>query len=110
MPSPASVRPKQRAAPDAGQIVADDITSSNQCSQSLDAFQPDVLIDTADQPQQQSRRTIKTCRKAAGSKRKVHTKRQAKKAPLVMSGCYAAALHPVLEQPDVQKMVEASDR
>ena len=106
-PSPASVRPKQRATPDPPQHVADDTSSSSHCSQRLDAHQLDEHQDTADQPQQQSRRTVKTTCKAAGSKRKVHAKRQAKKASLVMSKCYAAA---VLEQPDEQKIVEASDR
>lgn len=109
-PSPASVKPKQHATPDARQHVADDTSSSSQCSQCLDIHQLDEYQDTADQPQQQSRRTIKTTRNAAGSKRKVHAKRQAKKASLVMSKCYAAAVHPVLEQPDEQKTVEASDR
>ena len=107
-PSPASVRPKQRATPDARQNAADD--TSSQCSQCLDAHQPDEYRDTPDQPRQQSSRTIKTRRKGAGTKRKVHAKGQAKKVSLVMSKCYAAAVRPVLEQPDEQKTIEDSDR
>ena len=118
-PSPASVRPKQRAPPDAHQHAADDASSSSQCSQCLDAHQPDECLgahqpgayhDPADPPQQQPRKMTKASRKAAGSKQNVHAKRQAKKAPLVMSKCYAAAVRPVLEQSDEQSITEDSDR
>ena len=110
-PSPASVRPKQRAAPYAHQHAADDASSSSQCSQCLEqAHQRDEDHDKADQPQQQSRKMTKASRKAAGSELKVHAKRQAKKALLVMPKCYAAAVRPVLEQSDEQNIDEASDR
>lgn len=108
--SPASVRPKQRVTPGAHQHAAYDDGSDSQCSQCLNTEQPDEGHDMAGQPEQQSRKTAKANRKAAGCKRKVRAKRQGKKAPMVMSACYAAAVLPVLEQPDEQKSTEASDR
>lgn len=109
-PSPASIRPKQHVTPGAHQYAADNISSSSQCSRCLDANQLDEYRGTADQPRQHFRKTTKAGCRAAGSTRKVRIKRQAKKAPLVMSKCYAAAVRPVLEQPDEQNIGEASDR
>lgn len=109
-PSPASIRPKQHATPDARQYAADDTSSSSQCSRCLDAHQRDEYQGSADQPNQQFRKITKAGCRAAGSTRKVHIKRQAKRASLVMSKCYAAAVRPMLEQPDEQNINEASDR
>lgn len=109
-PSPASIRPKQHDTPGAHQYAADDTSSSSHCSRCLDAHQLDEHQGAADQPRQQFRKTTKAGCRAGGSTRKVRIKRQAKKASLVMSKCYAAAVRPVLEQPDEQSIGEASDR
>ncbi|KAL3143967.1 Centrosomal protein of 95 kDa [Trebouxia sp. C0010 RCD-2024] len=112
--SPASVRPKCATLYDAQPHAADDASTSSQCSQCLDAQQLDESQATAghEQPQQQSRRnTSSACGRGAGSKRRVRGKRQGKKAPLVMSDCYAAAVRSVLQQQEEQTQAsEASDR
>lgn len=118
-PSPASVRPKQAASLDAYQHAADAASTGSQCSQCLDAQQQDERTVTAGPLQRRSRQTTKTSGKAAGkaagkgagSNRRLRSKRQGKKAPLVMSECYAAAVRPVLQQPEEEtEIAEASDR
>ena len=113
-PSPASVRPKQHASLcDTHPHAADKASTGSQCSQCLDAQQLDGCQATKGhwQPKRRSRKTDNGCGEGAGSKRKVRGKRQGKKALLVMSDCYAAAVRLVLQQPEEQAQVsEASDR
>ncbi|KAL3149953.1 hypothetical protein ABBQ38_013314 [Trebouxia sp. C0009 RCD-2024] len=113
-PSPASVRPKQHATlRDTHPHAADNASTGSQCSQCLDAQQLDECQATAghQQPQQRSSSTNTACGRGAASKRRVRGKRQGRKTLLGMSDCYAAAVRPVLQQPEEQTQVsEASDR
>ena len=111
-PSPASVRPKQRQSASTHQTAANTTNEDSHCSQCTDCPDADGCSDAATTRQEQPhpRKATKVSSKASGSKRRVRVKKQAKKAPLVMSKCYAAAVHPFLEQPDDPEGFDAPGR
>ena len=113
-PSPASVRPKHPNSPIAADCTADAASIDSHCSLCRDPCHADACSDTPHQERQKPqapKQAAKALSHAAATKRRVRVKRQAKKAPLMMSKCYAAAIHPVLEQSeDLEGADGGSDR
>ena len=119
-PSPASVRPKQRQSASAHQTAANAMSEGSQCSLCANCLDADDCSDATaipevkPQPRKASSSASGSARQVssskAGSKGRVRIKKQAKKAPLVMSKCYAAAVSPFLEQPHGQEGFDAPGR
>ena len=105
--SPASVRPKQRAAMDSGNNLCntENEQHGSHCSQCMDGYANcvDNCCGTdAAQFGTQHQKTKKAGIKSGSAKRKLKAKPQIKRAPLVMSKCYASAVAPAQQGIDGQ--------